>query len=173
MGVSEFDSEMYHALRTKYFKKTKDQDQRVQKFIDAQGAGAIREHPGNLDKGGERPPDVTTQVGAQSGVQFVLGFEDEDGSGKKVLGNAEGVSVTTTFGTMGGMGWCYIVLPNGTKIPPTLDLVHDPVEKDDGHHLVRVRNRMRMDAFHGALDNLARNAIVAAKKQGVSVIRFV
>ncbi len=167
----KIESDLFRAVRTKYFKKTKDRGKREEKFRTAQGGKSLYPHMGDLDKGGTRAPDVT-MVNIDGSI-FVVGYEDEDGSGNKVLQNNEGVSVTGTFGTMGGLGWCYFLLPNDTEIPVSLDIVEDPLDSDPKHHLVRLRNRMRLDAYQGALDNLARNAIVEAMKQGRSIINYI
>lgn len=167
----KIDSDLFRAVRTKYFKKTKDRDKREEKFRTAQGAKTMYPHMGDLDKGGVRPPDVT-MINIDGSI-FVVGAEDEDGTGARVLKNNEGVSVTGTLGTMGGLGWCYFLLPNDTEVPVSLDIVEDPLDNDPKHRLVRLRNRMRFDAYCGALDNLARNAIVEATKQGRPLIHYI
>lgn len=58
-------------------------------------------------------------------------------------------------------------------IPKSLDLVSDPTVDDTKHHLIRLRNRMSLDAYRGALDNLARNAIVRANEKGLALIHYV
>lgn len=92
--------DLYRAVRTKYFNKTKDRAEREKKFEGRGDAKSLYPHMGDLEKGGDRPPDVT--MIHVDGEIFVVGHEDEDSRGNTMLTEKEGVSVTETFGAMGG-----------------------------------------------------------------------
>jgi hypothetical protein len=68
--------------------------------------------------------------------------------------------------------WCFILLPEGTSVHAGRDVALTPTKNDQNHHSIRCRNKMRLDAYKGALDNLARNAIVKAVELGKSSLYF-
>jgi hypothetical protein len=64
------------------------------------------------------------------------------------------------------------LLPEGTSVPAGLDVALTPTKNDPNHHSIRCRNKMRLDAYKGALDNLARNAIAKAVELGKPSLYF-
>lgn len=141
-----------------------DNASKIDVFIDRDGSGSIRPNMGYVNRrtGRVRPADITTETG-EGGAVFVPDAGDD---------SREGVSVSTSCGGFGYDGWCYFLLPEDTTIPEGLDIAHTPTRNDDGHYSIRCRNRMRMDAYEGALDNLARNAIAKSVEEGRTVLLF-
>lgn len=112
--------------------------------------------------------DVTTVK--SDGTEWVIG---QNTQGSKIgieitIEKFEGVSVTGWNGIK-ETHWSanyYFLIPEGTDIPASLDILHTPVPGNEFHHSIRCLNDMRKDAFEGALDTLARNAIQEACRQG-------
>jgi hypothetical protein len=94
------------------------------------------------------------------------GVEDRDDRSRPFISWKEGVSVSTAPGGFGYKGWFYFLLPEGAPIPDSLDVRHTPTRNDNGHYSICCRNRMRRDAYEGALDNLARAALARAVELG-------
>lgn len=78
-----------------------------------------------------------------------------------------GTSMHDARGWFGNAGWRYFSVPEGTEYPPNLVLKRGKRERWNRTRTVRGRhyqieplNRMSIDAYKGALDNLARSAVV-------------
>lgn len=102
---------------------------------------------GGRRKGEMRDPDVETFK--SQGVQYV-----------KAGG---GTSLFDKINVFGTKFWVCFEIPEGTEIPESLKIVGPDYNHafDANHYQIESRaNNMRVDAFKGALDNLARNAIV-------------
>ncbi len=101
-----------------------------------------------------RAPDVT--VTTESGVNYVSA-----GGG--------GTSLFDKAFVFGNRYWRSFTIPNGTEIPDSLSIVKGnySTERSATHYQIEVRaGRMEVDAFKGALDNLARNAVVKLCEKG-------
>lgn len=88
-----------------------------------------------------------------------------------------GTSTHDVPGWFGYSNWCYFYLPQGTEYcDDTLFIKRDRKKKwnrrksvKGRHYTVRPKNRMRLQEYFGALDSLARAAIVKAVADGKSV----
>ncbi len=61
--------------------------------------------------------------------------------------------------------WLAFAIPAGTEVPESLAVRHtghNPAFMADHYQIESRASRMRLDAYKGALDNLARNAVVRA-----------
>ncbi|MDP9125514.1 MAG: hypothetical protein M3N82_13090 [Pseudomonadota bacterium] len=56
-------------------------------------------------------------------------------------------------------------------MPGSLDVKPTPTRNDPGHHSIRCRTLMRLDAYEGALDTLARAALAKAVEAGKQSFR--
>ncbi|CAI8914812.1 Tse2 family ADP-ribosyltransferase toxin [Methylocaldum szegediense] len=107
-----------------------------------------------------RAPDVTTFTD-DTGTEWIRGVNDTDPrTGRHYVSRNEGVSLSTTPGKFGYKFWFYFLLPEGTPVPDSLDVVQTGT--DQSHYAIRCKNLMRKDAYEGALNNLARAAIAKA-----------
>jgi hypothetical protein len=79
-----------------------------------------------------------------------------------------GTSMFNVEGWFGFSDWKYFHVPEGTEYPVSLLLIKKGKSKRTNktgelsgyHYQIEPRNRMTVDAYKGALDNLARNAVV-------------
>ncbi len=88
-----------------------------------------------------------------------------DGKGDMWVEAGGGTSLFDRAKVFQGKSWLSFEIPQGTVIPPSLVVRFAGHNKifDANHYQIESRAKMmRMDAFKGALDNLARNAIVRA-----------
>jgi Tse2-like ADP-ribosyltransferase toxin len=102
---------------------------------------------GGRRKGEKRDADVETFQ--SNGIQYV-----------KAGG---GTSLFDKINVFGTKFWVCFEIPEGTEIPESLKIVGPDYNSafDANHYQIESKaNNMRVDAYKGALDNLARNAIV-------------
>ncbi len=107
-----------------------------------------------LPYGKSRKPDVDT-------------FLDEHGNQWVKAG--KGTSLWDRDKVMSGKGWLSFKIPEGTLIPPSLLFRHTDYNEYYGANHYQIESAakiIRSDAMRGALDNLARNAIVRAVELG-------
>lgn len=74
-----------------------------------------------------------------------------------------GTSLFDRPGVFKTKGWLSFDIPAGTEIPNSLAIRHtgyNPGFNAEHYQIESHANRMRLDAYKGALDNLARNAVV-------------
>lgn len=78
-----------------------------------------------------------------------------------------GTSVFDVKGWFGYRVWQYFRVPNGTEYPESLYIRRGKSKRrnktgnlEGRHYQIEPRTRMTVDAYKGALDNLARNAVV-------------
>ncbi len=93
----------------------------------------------------------------------IKSFKGEDGERWVVAGG--GTSLFDRENVFTSKGWLSFTIPNGTVIPESLIIRWTDYNKrfTANHYQIESKARtMRMDAFKGALDNLARNAIAKA-----------
>jgi hypothetical protein len=157
--MAEVPADLYRSCKSSAWGKT--DEKRAEKFTRDEGKTSVYpDFKGFTRKDNTvRPPDVTTfKVGEEL---WVHGVQDKE-SGRFIVSWKEGVSVSTTVGGFGYSGWFYFLLPQGTAVPDPLDVKHTPTRNDDGHYSIRCKNQMRVDAYKGALDTLARSAIAKA-----------
>ncbi|MEJ2328219.1 MAG: hypothetical protein P8Y25_16070 [Chromatiaceae bacterium] len=128
-------------------------------FLASHGAGSLYpDYDGFRRRDGSfRAPDITT-MNDTNGVTWVKGVNEEEGHRRPYRN--EGVSLSTEPGKFGYSGWLYFLLPTGTPIPDSLDVAQTGADRN--HYSLRCLNRMRRDAYEGALDTLARAAIAKA-----------
>lgn len=110
-------------------------------------------YPKDLGGGNSRNADVEIQV--ESGVEYVLA--------------GGGTSLFDRPGVFTKEGWLSFELPHGTPIPESLVIKEGEWRKrfKATHYQIESRaGRMTKQAMEGALDNLARNAIVRAVELG-------
>jgi Tse2-like ADP-ribosyltransferase toxin len=82
--------------------------------------------------------------------------------GQNVVDPGGGTSLFDRSEVFGTKYWWYFTLPQGTVVPDSLRIRHTGRnDKYDAEHyqIEAAAYRMRVDAFKGALDNLARNAV--------------
>lgn len=82
--------------------------------------------------------------------------------GQKVVDPGGGTSLFDKSGVFGPKYWWYFHIPKGTVIPPPLRVRHTGYNDDykaEHYQIEAATERMPLDAYKGALDNLARNAI--------------
>lgn len=62
----------------------------------------------------------------------------------------------------GAKWWWYFTIPSGTELPDSLTIVkgHYDEDRNATHYQIEAKSAMTKDAMKGALDNLARCAIV-------------
>ena len=76
-----------------------------------------------------------------------------------------GTSLFDRPGVFKSRGWVAFQIPTGTIVPESLVIRRTGYNKTfqaDHYQIESATERMRLDAFKGALDNLARNAVVRA-----------
>lgn len=78
-----------------------------------------------------------------------------------------GTSMHDARGWFGDSGWRYFTVPQGTDYPASLKIKRGKRKRrnrtgtcEGRHYQIEPLNRMTIDAYKGALDNLARAAIV-------------
>lgn len=141
-------------------KRNKRSEQKITKTHD--GVGCLYpEYKGFMTTDrGFRAPDVTTFTD-NANCEWIRGVEDIDPKNKKPYISAnEGVSLNTGPGKFNYERWFYFLLPKGTPIPGSLDIIQ--TGKDTSHYAIRCKNMLRKDAYEGALNNLARAALAKA-----------
>ena len=161
--MAEVPTDLYRSCKSSAWGKS--DEKRAEKFGKDEGKTSVYpDFTGFTRKDGTvRAPDVTTfRVGEEL---WVHGVQDKDSRGGFAVSWKEGVSVSTKVGGFGYSGWFYFLLPKGTPVPDSLDVKHTPTRNDDGHHSIRCKNQMRVDAYKGALDTLARSAIARAVEE--------
>ena len=141
-------------------------------FNAAEGQGSLfPDYVGFTRKDGTvRAPDVTT-FEDRAGTVWVRGVEDRDAQNRAEVSWKEGVSVSSAPGGFGYSGWFYFLVPEGTSVPASLDVKSTPSRSDSGHHSIRCRTLMRLDAYEGALNSLARAALAKAVEAGKQSFR--
>lgn len=152
--------------------RTASDDQRAQQFLSTEGKASLHPNYGfTRSDGSARPSDVTT---FHSGNEtWVRGVDDIKPDGTHWVSWKEGISVGSTKEAMPyAKGWFDFLLPKGTPIPASLDVRHTPSRSNPDHYSIRCKNQMTQEAFHGALDTLARNAIAKAVELKVPVHYF-
>jgi Tse2 ADP-ribosyltransferase toxins len=95
-----------------------------------------------------------------------------DGKGDMWVEAGGGTSLFDRAKVFQGKSWLSFEIPQGTVIPESLVVRFTGYNKifDANHYQIESRAKtMRMDAFKGALDNLARNAIVRAVELGKKI----
>lgn len=83
--------------------------------------------------------------------------------GQEVVDPGRGTSLFNKSGVFGAKHWWYFHIPEGTVIPDSLRVRHtgyNEVYQAEHYQIEAAMLRMPLDAYKGALDNLARNAIV-------------
>lgn len=88
-----------------------------------------------------------------------------DGSGQEWVKSAGGTSLFDVKGVFKGKSWLSFEIPEGTLIPDSLivrETGYNTRYKANHYQIECAAKSMRVDAFKGALDNLARNAIARA-----------
>lgn len=116
-------------------------------------------YPKRLDNGKDRDADVAIERD-EHGVEFVLA--------------GGGTSLFDRAGVFTSKGWLSFSIPNGTIIPESLIVKNDGWRKkfNATHYQIESRaQRMTKLAMEGALDNLARNAIVRSVELGQSLLK--
>lgn len=161
--MSNISLDLYRSCKNRDWGSRKASDkQRTQQFLSVEGKTSLHPNYGfTKPDGSVRPPDVTT---FQNGTEtWVRGVDDVKPDGTNWVHWKEGVSVSSTKEAMSyAKGWFDFLLPKGTSIPASLDIRHTPSKSNPDHYSIRCKNQMLQEAFHGALDTLARNAIARA-----------
>lgn len=113
----------------------------------------------DLGNGDIRPADV--EIKRENGIEYVL--------------SGGGTSLFDRPGVFTKEGWLSFELPNGTIIPDSLIIKNDGWRKrfKATHYQIESRaGQMPKQAMKGALDNLARNAIVRAVELGRASLKI-
>lgn len=168
--MADVPVDLYRSCKSSRWGKTVTSKEKA--FRSEEGKGSLLpDYVGFTRKDGSvRAPDVTTfKDGA--GVTWVRGVEDRNAQNRAEVSWKEGVSVSTAPGGFGYSGWFYFLVPEGTSVPDSLDVKPTPTRNDPGHHSIRCRNLMRLDAYEGALDTLARLALAKAVEAGKQSFR--
>lgn len=156
--MTNSDLDLYRACK----KNRRSSHDLLQAFDETRGAALLYpDYEGFTRKdGSKREPDVSRTKDAFGDI-WVSGINDTNkATGRPAISSNEGVSISKDAGKFGFAMWYYFLLPKGTPIPECFDISqtgHDP-----GHYSIRLKNRMRQDAYEGALDNLARAALAKA-----------
>lgn len=164
---------LYRSCRKRDWGKRKTSDDlRTEKFLSVDGKNSLHPNYGYTKKDGSfRPPDVT--LFNKAGEVWIRGVEDVKSDGKHWVSWKEGVSISKNKEVMPySGGWFDFLLPEGTAIPASLDVKHTPSKSDPDHYSIRLKNQMSQEAYHGALDNLARNAIAKSVKLSIPLLYF-
>ncbi len=85
-----------------------------------------------------------------------------DGLGQEWVKSAGGTSLFDVKGVFKGKSWLSFEIPEGTAIPRSLvirETGYNERFKANHYQIECAAKSMRVDAFKGALDNLARNAL--------------
>ena len=145
---------------------------REEAFTAVDGRGSLfPDYEGFTRKDGTvRAPDVTT-FKDRAGEVWVRGVADRNAQNRPEVSAKEGLSVSTSAGGFGYSGWFYFLLPKGTSVPVSLDVKATPTRNDLGHYSIRCLNLMRLDAYEGALDTMARSALAKAVEAGKQSFR--
>lgn len=139
---------------------------------ESAGAGSLYpDYQGFTRKDGSfRAPDVTSFTNS-SGVAWVQGIKDiNPNTGKPYIDANEGVSLNSEAGKFGYAMWFYFQLPEGTPIPACLDVKQTGSDKN--HYSIRCKNLMTKEAYEGALNSLARAALVRAIELSCQPLHF-
>ncbi len=107
-----------------------------------------------LPNGNVRNPDVETEAD-KNGVRWV-----KSGGGTSLFDKPKLFPEKT---------WWSFEIPEGTVVPESLKIIFTKYNQrfDANHYQIESKaDMMRLDAFKGALDNLARNAITRAVELG-------
>lgn len=138
-------------------------------FVAAHGAGSLYPDYVGFTRpdGSFRGADVTSFTDL-NGVTFVVGV-NETVKSRQPYRN-EGVSLNTTAGKFGYIGWFYFLLPTGTTIPGSLDV--SQTGSDANHFALRCVIRMRKDTYEGALDAFARAALAKSVEAARQALYF-
>lgn len=156
--MTDLDIDLYRACK----KNRRCSDDLLQAFEETQGATLLYpDYEGFSRKdGSRREPDVS-RVKDPAGDNWILGFNDVNkATGRPMISSNEGVSISKDAGKFGYSMWYYFLLPKGTSIPECFDIAQ--TGHDLNHYSIRLKNRMRQDAYEGALNNLARAALAKA-----------
>lgn len=155
------EQDLYRACK----KNRRSSHDLLQAFEDSQGATLLYpDYEGFTRRdGSRREPDVT-RARDENGDIWVCGIQDTNSSTERYLISAhEGVSLSQNSGKFGFSMWYYFLLTKGTTVPECFDITQ--TGHDTSHYSIRLKNRMRQDAYEGALDNLARSALAKAVEQ--------
>lgn len=138
-------------------------------FAAVHGAGSLYPDYAGFTRsdGSFRGPDVTSFTDGNGDI-FVKGVNETVNSRQPYRN--EGVSLNTTVGKFGYAGWFYFLLPTGTNIPGSLDV--SQTGNDANHYALRCANRMRKDAYEGALDTFARAALAKSVEDARQALYF-
>lgn len=149
----------------------KNNEQAEKNVASAEAAGTLfPDYEGFQRKDGSfRAPDVTTFTD-KNAVVWVQGVNDVAPNGRAYIDDSEGVSLSSARGKFGYAGWFYLLLPKGTSIPDSLDVKQ--TGRDASHYSLRCKNRMRKDAYEGALNTLARAALAKAVELKLKSLYF-
>jgi hypothetical protein len=85
-----------------------------------------------------------------------------DSAGQEWVRSAGGTSLFDVKGVFKGKSWLSFEIPEGTSIPESLTIRETGYNqrfKANHYQIECAAKSMRIDAFKGALDNLARNAL--------------
>jgi hypothetical protein len=83
--------------------------------------------------------------------------------GEDVIDPGGGTSLFDKANVFGKNFWWYFEIPKGTVVPESLRIVHtgrNEKYKAEHYQIEAAARRMSVAAYKGALDNLARNAVV-------------
>ncbi len=153
--MANFTLDLYRSC-----KKNKRSESKITNSFD--GVGCLYpDYTGFMRKNGSfRAPDVTTfkDVANDEWIRGVNDINTKDN--KYYVSDKEVVSLSTVPGKFNYSFWFYFLLPKGMPIPGSLDVIQTGTDKS--HYAIRCKNMMRKDAYEGALNNLARAAIVKA-----------
>lgn len=166
--MAEMAKDLYRACKRSAWPGSNSQKKETT-FLEAHGAGSLYpDYTGfTRSDGSFRAPDVTTFTDS-NGDTFVKGVNETVGTRQPYRN--EGVSLNASAGKFGYTGWFYFLLPSGTEIPGSLDITQ--TGSDANHYSLRCLNRMRKDAYEGALDTLARAAIAKAVEDARQSLYF-
>ena len=137
--------DLYRSVRKEQFPKGT-----VIKGVAAAGLLYPDFYKRELPSGDIRPPDVDL-------------VEDEEGT--EWVKSGGGTSLFDRANVFKGKSWLSFTIPEGTVVPDSLTLPKTGYNKRfrAWHYQIEARAKlMQKSAFQGALDNLARNAIVRA-----------
>lgn len=171
--MTNIELNLYRSCKKRDWGNRKASDElRSQAFLSADGRTSLHPNYGFIRKDNSvRPSDVT--VFDQDGEKWIRGVNDVKSGGTPWVSWKEGVSVGKSKQAMPySEGWFDFLLPEGTSIPASLDVKPTPSRSNPDHYSIRLKNQMTQDAYHGALDNLARNAIAKAVELGIPSLYF-
>lgn len=165
--MAELAQDLYRACKRNDWKGNNAKKENT--FLANGGAGSLYPDYTGFRRadGTVRAADVTTFTDA-NGDTFVMGVNDTERNRQPYRN--EGVSLNTEAGKFGYTGWFYFLLPTGTDVPASLDVAQ--TGRDANHYSLRCLNRMRKDAYEGALDTLARDAIAKGVENTRQTLHF-